>query len=398
MVFGHGAAETTRTAKAVEGVETVSDRLTDVRRSLADAPADRVVESLAETIAKEYAVTDVDLLLVDYRLASLLPLLGGPPVTRPGDPAWRSFDHQSEVTAGPVTYVPVTGRGERIGVLRYSPGPGSDSTRAELAEIATLLAHELQAAAAGTDRYAVAARTRRLTLAAEMQWELLPGRCRSRPSFSLAGQLEPSYAVRGDSFDWADQDGRLFLTVLNGHGEGMSAALLTSLATYALRNARRAGLPLADQASLADQAVFAQHRGDTHVETLLLLLDLESGKVEAIDAGSPRMMVLRAGEVLDQPLEAQFPLGMFEASEYVPQSFTLRTGDRLFIVSDGVFNASGRSNRYGDSALHRFIRRTGSLAPLQAVRSLLGDLRAFVRGDLDDDAVAVCLDWTGPGS
>ena len=52
----------------------------------------------------------------------------------------------------------------------------------------------------------MAARTQRLTLAAEMQWELLPGRSRIRPSFSLAGQLEPAYAVRGDSFDWADDE------------------------------------------------------------------------------------------------------------------------------------------------------------------------------------------------
>jgi hypothetical protein len=38
------------------------------------------------------------------------------------------------------------------------------------------------------------------------------------------------------------------------------------------------------------------------------------------------------------------------------------------------------------------------MAPLQAVRSLLGDLRTFIGdADLEDDAVAVCLDWTGPG-
>jgi serine phosphatase RsbU (regulator of sigma subunit) len=110
------------------------------------------------------------------------------------------------------------------------------------------------------------------------------------------------------------------------------------------------------------------------------------------------MVVLRAGEVLDQPLEAQFPLGMFETSQYTTQSVTLQAGDRLFIVSDGVFDAAPATGRYGESALHRFIRRTGTLAPLQAVRSLLGELRTYVGGDLDDDAVAVCLDWTGTGS
>jgi serine phosphatase RsbU (regulator of sigma subunit) len=383
---------------AVEGVETVSERLTVVRRALAEAPADRVVECLAEVLGKEYEITDVDVLLVDYRLSALLPLFGGPSVTRPGDPAWRCFDHQTEVNAGRVTYLPVSGRGERIGVLRISPRPSSEVERAELAEVGTLLAHELQAATAGTDRYAVAARAQRLTLAAEMQWELLPGRCRIEPSFGLAGQLEPAYAIRGDGFDWAEQDGKLSVTVLNGMGEGMTAALLTALTVHALRNARRAGLVLADQAALADQAVFAQHRGGSHVEALLLELNLATGEVQVVDAGSPRMMVLRAGEVVDQPLEAQFPLGMFETSDYETQTFRLLPGDRLFIVSDGVFDAPSRSGRYGDSALHRFVRRTGGLAPLQAVRSLLGDLRAFVGSDLEDDAVAVCLDWTAPGS
>jgi serine phosphatase RsbU (regulator of sigma subunit) len=376
----------------------VSERVTMVRRALTDALADLVPECVSDALAKEYAVTDVELFLVDYRLAALLPVSGGPPVTRPGDPAWRSFDHQSEAPAGRATCLPMTARGERLGVLRYSPTPDDPAARSELAEIATLIAHELQSAGVGTDRYTVASRTRRLTLAAEMQWELLPGRSRIRPSFSLAGQLEPAYAVRGDSFDWAETDGRLFLSVLNGMGEGMSAALLTSLAVHALRNARRGGLDLADQAALADQAVFAQHRGQSHVAALLLDLNLASGEVIAVDAGSPQLLVLRDGDVHDPHLDAQFPLGMFESSEYTGQRLRLQTGDRLFIISDGVFEARSAAGLYGEAALRRFVRRTGPLAPLQAVRSLLGDLRTFLTdADLEDDAVVVCLDWTGPG-
>jgi serine phosphatase RsbU (regulator of sigma subunit) len=377
----------------------VSDRLITVQRALIDAPAEAVVERLGEALAKEYGVTDTDLLLVDYRLAALLPLLTGSAVTTPGDPAWRSFDHQAEVTAGRVAYLPVTTRGERIGVLRCSPVPDDGTVRAELAQIATLLAHELQSAGTGTDRYTMAARTRRLTLAAEMQWELLPGRCRVRPAFTLAGQLEPSYAVRGDSFDWAEHGDKLSLTVVNGMGEGMAAAMLTSLATYALRNARRAGLALADQAALTDQAVFAHHRGNAYVSALLLELDVTTGALEVVDAGSPQLMLLRDGELRKLPLEAQFPLGMFDSSEYRAQQFPLHRGDRLMIVSDGVTEANGTGHRYGEAALHRFVRRSGAMAPMEAVRSLLGDLRSFLgNADPDDDAVAVCLDWTGtPG-
>ncbi|GAB2596689.1 phosphatase [Paractinoplanes abujensis] len=373
------------------------DRLLAVRRILTDAAADAVPDRLAEGLAKEYGVVRTELYLVDYRLAALVPVFGSDDRTRPGDPAWRCFDHQSEVHADDVIFVPVTVRGERIGVLACAPAPDDDRTAAELAEIGVALAHELQSARAGTDRYQAIARTRRLTLAAEMQWELLPARSRTRPAFGLAGQLEPSYDVRGDSFDWADEDDRLSLAVLNGMGQGVSASLLTALATYALRNARRAGIPLADQAALADQAIFAEHRGASHVSALLLDLDLATGEVEAVDAGSPRLLLLRDGEVQAQTLSKEFPLGMFEETDYQVQRFRLEPGDRLMLVSDGVYDAVAATGRYGDAALARFVRRTGALVPLQAVRSLLGDLRAFVGdAELEDDAVAVCLDWYGP--
>lgn len=373
------------------------DRLLTVRRILTDAAADAVPDRLAEGLEKEYALSRTELYLVDYRLAALLPVFGDDRRARPGDPAWRCFDHQSPVHDDNVIFLPVSARGERIGVLACEPAPEDESVTAELAEIAVALAHELQAAEAGTDRYQAIARTRRLTLAAEMQWELLPARSRTGPSFGLAGQLEPSYDVRGDSFDWADHDHRLSLSMLNGMGVGVSAALLTSLATYALRNARRAGIPLADQAALADQAVFAEHRGASHVSALLLELDLTTGEVEAVDAGAPRLLLLRDGQVHEQTLGQEFPLGMFEETDYQVQRFRLAPGDRLMLVSDGVYDAAAANGRYGDAALARSVRRTRPLAPLQAVRSLLGDLRAFVRdAELEDDAVAVCLDWAGP--
>ncbi|MER7335519.1 MULTISPECIES: PP2C family protein-serine/threonine phosphatase [unclassified Micromonospora] len=374
----------------------MSEPVNRVRRALNEAPADLLLDRIADILAAAYGITRVQLLQVDYRLAALLPLGDGEPVTGPGHPAWRCFDHQTPIVADGTAYLPVSMRGERRGVLRVAPAPGDPGSLHELAETATALAHEIAAVSPGTDVYRAARRSRRLTLAAEMQWDMLPGRSRIRPSFSLAGQLEPAYAVRGDSFDWSDDGERLWLSTINGAGEGVAAAMLTSLATYALRNARRAGLGLADQAALADQAIYDLHRGDQHLAALLMDLDLRSGVLTVVDAGSPRLVLLRDGEVHELPLEAQFPLGMFEATDYRVQRFELCRGDRLFVVSDGVVDATGQDVRYGETALDRFLRRTGPMEPLDAVRSLIGDLRAFVAGDLIDDAVVVCLDWTGP--
>ncbi|MEU6076090.1 PP2C family protein-serine/threonine phosphatase [Micromonospora sp. NPDC047074] len=374
----------------------MSEPVNRARRVLNEAPADLLLDRIADVLAAGYGVTRVDLLQVDYRLAALLPLAGDEPVTGPGHPAWRCFDHQTAIVADGTGFLPVSMRGERWGVLVVTPVPERPGALDELTEIATALAHEIVAVAGGTDVYHSARRSRRLTLAAEMQWDLLPGRSRTRPSFSLAGQLEPAYAVRGDSFDWSDDGNRAWLSTVNGTGEGVAASMLTSLATHALRNARRSGLGLADQAALADQAIYDLHRGDQHLAALLMELDLRSGRLTVVDAGSPRLILLRGGEVRELPLEAQFPLGMFEATDYREQHFELCRDDRIFVVSDGVTDAIGRDVRYGEAALGRFLRRTGPMEPLDAVRSLIGDLRAYVAGDLIDDAVVVCLDWTGP--
>ena len=366
------------------------------RRSLTEAPTDQLVDRLAAELEQSYGITHTELYQVDYRLAALLPLSGGEPIVTPGHPAWRCFDHQEPIVSEGTGWFPVGMRGERRGVLRLSPVPGEPADLAALDAVATALGHELAAVAATTDIYLTARRSRRLTLAAEMQWELLPGRSRIRPSFSLAGQLEPAYAVRGDGFDWSDDGHRLWLSVVNGSGEGVAASMLTSLAIHALRNARRARLGLADQAALADQAIYALHRGEQHLSALLLELDLATGMLTVVDAGSPRLVLLRDGEVSEQVLDKQVPLGMFEGTDYREQQFQLNRGDRLFVVSDGVIDATSERIRYGETALDRFLRRTGPMEPLDAVRSLIGDLRAFVAGDLVDDAVAVCLDWLGP--
>ncbi|BCJ60590.1 PP2C family protein-serine/threonine phosphatase [Micromonospora endophytica] len=373
----------------------MSEPVHRARAAITDAPVDLLVQRVATLLKQEHAITETELLQVDYRLAALIPLSAGEEVREAGHPAWRCFDHQVPLYADGTGYLPVSMRGERRGVLRLAPVTDAEQLTG-LWEIATALAHEIAAVDAGTDVYRVARRTQRLTLAAEVQWELLPGRSRNRPSFSLAGQLEPAYAVRGDSFDWSDDGESVWTATINGMGEGVAASMLTTLATCALRNARRAGVSLADQAALADQAIYSMYRGEQHVSTLLLQIDLRSGLLSIVDAGSPRLILLRNGEVSVQALEAQFPLGMFEGTHYQEQQIQLQPADRLFMISDGVIEAAGQNMRYGATALDRMLRRTKPMRPLDAVRSILGDLRAFVAGDLTDDAVVVCLDWFGP--
>jgi serine phosphatase RsbU (regulator of sigma subunit) len=260
-----------------------------------------------------------------------------------------------------------------------------------------VLGHEVVVAERDTDLYLQARRRDRLTLAAEMQWQLLPGRSCTRPEYELGAQLEPAYGIFGDNFDWSATADRLSLYVTNGMGEGIEASLLTNLAINALRNARRAGLSIDDQAALADQAVYAHHRGRCYLSALMLDFDLATGRVRAVDAGSPQMLRLRRGVVERVPFDAQLPLGMFEETDYVVQELRVEPGDRLIFVSDGVYDvASPGGEAYGDAALARAIQSTRLLPAAEVPRALLRELTGHRgRSAPDDDALVVCLDWRG---
>ncbi|MFD3442721.1 PP2C family protein-serine/threonine phosphatase [Streptomyces sp. NPDC058685] len=385
------------------------DRFTAVERALRGAAPHALLEAVQGALATHYAAVSVDLLLADYAMTILQPVNVPTGADRSipahADGPGRAFGAQQphvekdERARQCTAHLPVSVRGDRLGVLtvklaadRFTP-----DVERELSDIAEILGHEIIVAERDTDRFLQARRASRLTLAAEMQWQLLPGRSRTRPEYEIGAQLEPAYSTHGDNFDWSGDADQFTLTLTNGMGEGIEAALLTNLAINGLRNARRAGLSLVDQAFLADQAVYGHYHGAVHVAALLLRFDLATGDVEIVDAGSPKMWRMRQGRIEPIELEPQLPLGMFEETIYTAQRFQVQPGDRLLFASDGVYDVlSPAGERYGEKALARAITSTRLLPPSQVPGAVLKELTGH-RGasEADDDAMVVCLDWHG---
>jgi serine phosphatase RsbU (regulator of sigma subunit) len=377
----------------------VSDRPTPVGVLLRAAAPDRLPEVTAEHLRRQFAAGRVEVLLGDLTLSGLWPLID-PEGSGGGPLAQRCFGSQRPVVdanGGQLrVYLPMSVWGERLGVLLVETTQAADGELIDqLGLVADELAVALRAAERETDRYHQVRRRARLTMAAELQWDLLPGRSLGDERFLVAGQLEPAYAVNGDHFDWSVIGDRLTITVLNGYGDGLEAALLTTSAVNAMRNARRSGAGIVEQAELASDAVWSGNGGAAHAATLLLEIDLVHGNVEAVDAGSPRAMIAREGEIRPVSLEQQLPLGMFGEIRYETQRFRLEPGDRLLVVSDGVHAATpGGRAPYGELGLLNALRRTRLQPATEAVGTVIRSLREYHGGaDLADDAVALCLDW-----
>lgn len=378
--------------------------------ALRAAPPTSLLPAARALLATYVGAEEVTLLLADYGLSVLqpvtqLPHTGEQVAVRDGAPAGQAFSAGApvvEVTTEPgtvIAHLPITVRGDRLGVLSVrlpEPVAGAPGIL-DLAAFATALGHELIVAERDTDLYLQARRRRRLTLAAEMQWQLLPGRGFSREEYTLGAHLEPAYAIGGDNFDWSTTEDSLTITVTDGQGHGIDAALLTNLVVNALRNARRAGVPIEDQACLADQAVYAEYGGKSYAPSLLLRFDLATGQAQAVDAGSPQLFRLRDDIVERVTFEAQLPLGMFEETEYRQQPFSVLPGDRLVIVSSGVHGSpSEGGNNFGERALRETIAATRRSSTHETARALVDGLVQHHGGyDLPQDAAVVCLDWHG---
>jgi serine phosphatase RsbU (regulator of sigma subunit) len=386
----------------------VSESPRSLSQLLRSAKPDRVADLAVDFLTGQPDVQQAEVLLADYRVFGLWPVVASEHASAGSlhdqTTAGRAFGSQrtviETVDSGTATRVliPLTIWSDRLGVLvvELADGP-TNERRAELRTVADELAIALSVADRSTDRYRLIRRRRRLTLAAEMQWDLLPGRALGGENFLLAGQLEPAYAVSGDHFDWSLDGQRLTVTTLNGDGSGIDAAMLTALTVAAMRNARRSGGNLIEQAELASDAIYGVHGGEHSVGTLLMEFDLGAGRVTAIDAGSPQAFRMRGGHVTPVKLDQQLPLGMFQDTRYEVQTFNLEQGERLFVVSDGVHAASSSPNDiFGTRALLTALRGTRLQPATEAVGSVMRGLHDYL-GDVDlaDDAVIVCLDWQG---
>jgi serine phosphatase RsbU (regulator of sigma subunit) len=289
-------------------------------------------------------------------------------------------------------FAPVTNRGEAIGVLDVAlPGVADEQTVADVALAAHALAYVVIANRRFTDLFAWGQRSVALSLAAEIQHRLLPGSYTCEAGqFTLAAWLEPAGNVGGDTFDFALERDTLHLSMTDAMGHEVDAAVLATVLVGALRNARRAGVGLAEQARLANNGLsdFA-HRGG-FVTGQIARMNLREQTATIVNAGHPLPLRLRAGRVEEVAFHADPPFGIVPDHRYRVQTLPLEPGDRLMFLTDGMLERNAQ-----DVDIAAVIAADGEKHPREAVQHLAQVILEGAGDTLEDDATAMCFDWHG---
>ena len=362
---------------------------------------DRVVELAGQALEAQSA----RVLVADYAL-SRLQQLGDDGATGDEQPiegtlAGHAFvRNEVVVSEGEPTlvWVPLSEGSARLGVLELAHDAWTDDVRAALAPVVSTLVLQLISKRRYTDAVHRARRRQPLSIAAEVQWDLLPPLTCSTARASVSGILEPAYSIGGDSFDYAMNRDCAEFAIVDAVGHGMASVLMSVATINSLRNARRERIDL-EGAYLNTGAVIASQFGsECFVTAQLGSLAFASGELTWLNAGHPLPLLIRDGSFIGE-LECRpsLPMGLGGAVAEIATA-KLQPGDRVLFHTDGVAETQDQQGeRFGIPRLADFLLRAtlDGVSPAETVRRLCAAVMTYNGANLGDDATLLLLEYHG---
>ena len=262
------------------------------------------------------------------------------------------------------------------------------------------LSDDINSTVATLKRYigeAAARIDKELEYAKQIQLSALPSNFPDTEEYAIYAQMIAAKEVGGDFYDFytLDDDTVLFLAA-DVSGKGIPAAMFMMTAKTIIRDLAERGLPVDEIFTLANDKLCENNESGMFVTAWMGKINLSTGVLSFANAGhNPPVIVHQNGECEYLKSRTGFVLAGMEGIKYRANDMTLDKGDRIFLYTDGVTEATDKNEAlYGEDRLMSYIDKNKCLKAEALLSGLKCDIDLFA-GDAPqfDDITMLIFDY-----
>jgi len=239
-----------------------------------------------------------------------------------------------------------------------------------------------------------------LSMAKNIQAGMLPYEFPNCKELEVYATMRPARVVGGDFYDfyYLDDD-HLVLTIADVSGKGMPAALFMAISKALLQNTMVTCHSTEKVLEITNNLLVDNNAVEMFVTVWIGILEISTGRMCCTNAGHEYPALMKANGTFelfrDKHGLALAAMGNIKYSTYELQ---LEAGDRLFVYTDGVPEATATDgDLYGTDRLTESLNNAKKARPEELVEAVRKDIDRFV-GETPqfDDITMLVLDYHGP--
>ena len=243
-----------------------------------------------------------------------------------------------------------------------------------------------------------------LEVAKQIQENSVPNKFPAFPDikeFDLFASMTPAKQVGGDFYDYClIDDDHLLLAIADVSGKGVPAALFMMVTMILINERAMMGGNTEDIVKFVNERICSHNEAEMFVTMWVGILEISTGKITAVNAGHDDPVIYRNGKTFEIDKQKHgLVIGAMSGTKYTPYEIQLQKGDKLFIYTDGVPEATRSDNcMFTLNGMVKSLNKHATSSPEGIINGIKEDVNAFIGDAVQfDDMTMLCLEYKGEG-